>query len=764
MLNLFEKNKGDRLVQDEENVNQIRSFQDELRLFSYEYRENKQVGHVSPAPVLGTPALIWHTGVWMQRIWDPSNAIITLKDMQDALNPNTPNRIFENIFNDFKSNRRILYAPAGAEGTIQRRHLQYTETEDGEFEKEWLEQDFEVKDDTLNSLMYKLQKKGRLAKPEEEPDQVLFKEHRILKKLATRNDSREIIYDIIDKNTLRFTLWWLDEGQENFLPHENPPPEAIRVRVHLQILPDFYTVSFFIDAAKPWSTPRYTEFGDHMVGQRRRKIYEYAELVKQMGQERLENGNFNAPLIPEGSDITEEQAKKLFEARNYLYSGIWHELREDFEFQLQDIVTPRGRCFINMRGVALDTEGVKQPEAENYGEYIKPIKRFREDGDISEPDAVLKSYWPFIRRITPYADLKDHVACGLMNWKAMLITASGAMQNPRDNEEWDSETRPDIPHRNLPEDYDYSDIAEGLDEHSEQEARERKQPIRYLILSKSPADIKQMGRIVDRINVLETYRLFALKDWSVLKNSDTHIRLRGQELDAVMGWWSSEIAAIHDRHSEDLKRREKIRKRLHELKKEEGFIKRLRNSFRIHKLQKLLDIELDDANERRDESLTKINQLAENYLIKISASIDSIGKNIVGGMQYRVNRSSFFINRFNILVDMLVIGKVDTWIGYDQFVDRGLKPEFEFIQQISGRLTGLRNRLESITQNIQTSAIVVQASATRNNTKVLKRIAIWFRYSVYGATGIAMGALAWFTDAFSFAQNIVEKIPGFGLF
>ncbi len=762
MLNLFEKNNGDKVIQEENHLDKNTTAQDELRLFSYEYRENKQVGHVSPAPALGTPALVWHTGVWMQRIWDPSNAIITLKDMQDALNPNTPNRIFENIFNDFKGNRRILYAPAGAEGKIQRRHLEYNEMDDGHFDKEWLEQDFEIKDDTLNSLMYKLQKKGRLAKPEEDPDQILFKEHRILKKLATRNDSREIIYDIIDKNTLRFTLWWLDEGQENFLPHENPPPEAIRVRVHLQVLPDFYTVSFFIDAPKPWNIPRYTEFGDHVLGKRRRKIYEYAEFIKTMGQSRLENGSFDAPLIPETSDITNKDAEKLLEARNYLYSGIWHELRSDFEFQLQDIVTPRGRCFINMRGMTLDAAGVQTDNSESYGEHIKPIRRFREDGDISEPDAVLRSYWPFIRRITPYADLKDHVACGLMNWKAMLITASGAMQNPRASEEWDPEARLDIPNKHLPEDCDYLDIDENLDEQSEQEALERKQPIRYLVLAKSPVDIKQMGRIVDRINVLETYRLFALKDWSVLKNSDTHIRLRGQELDAVMGWWSSEIAAIHDRHSEDLQKRERIRARLLELKRQEGFFNRIRNSFKIQKLQKLLDTELDDANERRDESLTKINQLAENYLIKISASIDGIGKNIVGGMQYRVNRSSFFINRFNILVDMLMIGKVDTWIGYDQFVDRGLKPEFEFIQQISGRLTGLRNRLESITLNIQTSAIVVQASATRNNTKVLKRIAIWFRYSVYGATGIAMGALAWFTDAFSFVQNIAGSIPWLG--
>ena len=42
--------------------------------------------------------------------------------------------------------------------------------------------------------------------------------------------------------------------------------------------------------------------------------------------------------------------------------------------------------------------------------------RFAADG--LEPNAVAKAYWPLVRRITPRADFREHVACGVMDWRA----------------------------------------------------------------------------------------------------------------------------------------------------------------------------------------------------------------------------------------------------------------------------------------------------------------------------------------------------------
>jgi hypothetical protein len=57
------------------------------------------------------------------------------------------------------------------------------------------------------------------------------------------------------------------------------------------------------------------------------------------------------------------------------------------------------------------------------------------DPDSAESNAVLKAFWPFLRRITPGADYRDFTACGVMDWRALYITALGSSsQYSRDAE------------------------------------------------------------------------------------------------------------------------------------------------------------------------------------------------------------------------------------------------------------------------------------------------------------------------------------------
>jgi hypothetical protein len=79
------------------------------------------------------------------------------------------------------------------------------------------------------------------------------------------------------------------------------------------------------------------------------------------------------------------------------------------------------------------------------------------------------------------------------------------------------------------------------------------------------------------------------------------------------------------------------------------------------------------------------------------------------------------------LLGTLKIGNIDTWVAYDQFVTRGLKPAFDFIDGVGERLVGLRARLQSVLEGIETSALVIQTSATRSNTAQLRRVATRFR-------------------------------------
>jgi uncharacterized membrane-anchored protein len=76
-----------------------------------------------------------------------------------------------------------------------------------------------------------------------------------------------------------------------------------------------------------------------------------------------------------------------------------------------------------------------------------------------------------------------------------------------------------------------------------------------------------------------------------------------------------------------------------------------------------------------------------------------------------------------VLLKTLRVGNIDTWTSYEQFVKRGLSPAFNYIDNLGDRLDSLRRRLQAVTEGIQTSALVAQASATRENTMELRKIA-----------------------------------------
>jgi hypothetical protein len=117
----------------------------------------------------------------------------------------------------------------------------------------------------------------------------------------------------------------------------------------------------------------------------------------------------------------------------------------------------------------------------------------------------------------------------------------------------------------------------------------------------------------------------------------------------------------------------------------------------------------------------------EQDLIYLSAALDEVGGRAVHGVHFRINRSRFYIDEFESLLESLNIGNIDTWLAYDQFVRRGLKPAFDFIDGVGTRLLGLRNRLQSVLEGIETSALVIQTAATRANTAQLRRLAWGFR-------------------------------------
>ncbi len=135
----------------------------------------------------------------------------------------------------------------------------------------------------------------------------------------------------------------------------------------------------------------------------------------------------------------------------------------------------------------------------------------------------------------------------------------------------------------------------------------------------------------------------------------------------------------------------------------------------------LKGMEDDLVADIRHAALYEISNEVETGLIEVSANLDEMGFGAVGGLHFRLNRSAYYVREFNILLKTLRIRNIPTWTSYEQFVQRGLGPAFHYLRSVGKRLRRVRARLLSITETIETTALVGQSAATRHNTAVLRR-------------------------------------------
>jgi hypothetical protein len=514
-------------------------------------------------------------------------------------------------------------------------------------------------------------------------------------------------FRVTEPENLRFTLWWPDT-----LPvmHAAPQIDALRIKVHATAYRDYVTISLYLDAGKTWNGPAFTR--EHRVeGNRRRRIFDEVQAIYDRCESRLGGSPGARPIVQEEilpeQSLSEPDAAALMRASRFLYSELWDEFWESLGLPpFNQIIGKTGRVFANFRGLVLATPGIEGPSVSPGSAGDRPFPRFVGNGGLndkgtassSEPNegnAVVKAFWPFVRRITPNADQREYIACGVMNWRALYITALSSARAFDWEEESDSSAT-DIPAGFLPE--ELIERVRGADGEEvrlfdSQSGSSGEGPIRYLVLTKGEPHRRQIGRIVDRINAMGSMRLIALRDWTIIRDASTQIQLRGLELDKIMQRWSVKSTEIRERYVD------------------RWWLRFIRNRRR----------------DKRDEKLQALATEVERDLIYLSAALDTVGKEARNGFHFRINRSRFYAAEFLSLLDTLKIGNIDTWVTYDQFVTRGLKPAFDFIDGVGERLVGLRARLQSVLEGIETSALVIQTSATRSNTAQLRRVAARFR-------------------------------------
>ena len=166
----------------------------------------------------------------------------------------------------------------------------------------------------------------------------------------------------------------------------------------------------------------------------------------------------------------------------------------------------------------------------------------------------------------------------------------------------------------------------------------------------------QIGRLIHRINTLGTLRLLALRDLQSIRVTSLQIRTIGRKLDRV---------TLTDRtYGAD--------------------------TGHIH-----------------------------SRLTEIANDIDEIGKEISGGLAYRVYRSAFFSTAFKNVVQDLDVQRIEGWQPYDEFVRRRLYSAYDFIARVGERMARLQKRLQTKFSEVQ---MLNFQSNTENIAKIQDKI------------------------------------------
>ncbi len=725
--------------------------------YSEQYPDIITEGDLNPPPSMGSPTFVWHMGLWPKRA--PGEY-----GFGEDQNPNDLDDDYYNLFDG--QYERFFEEISGFLMALQRRgRVQEKKTPEGD--------------------------EGSAGDPQEDEGIEKFAFARA-KPFKYSHDPEVHQFKTVWPHSMSLTLWWQDEASADQLNERSdcPPPSSIRVRVQVYVHVDHVTITFFIDPAQAYDLAQLRS--GKMEGKRRHDIYKHLELIREVAEHQIKTGVVDGEPIPE-REVPKEVSVALREASDYFYEGIWRDFAECFDMKVPTGDDGRydGERFCDVRAVVMSAPECKTAGSEEYQKVRQEaIKRMAADPSsigpapanvgygpfpvfdaaTGEPNTVVKSLWPFMRRIYPWADFRDFVASGVFDWRAIYITPLG-LPSAMSIEEWwvNPERRaerrvwpkvPDSPNYDGPqptEDLKYKGFetttCETLSEY----------PLRYLVVTKGEPQRAQIGRIVERLNALTTARLFAFRRISAIKNASVHIRLIGRSLDGALERWSKERLAVEQFVHQASKSVKTGRiPMITEVVKEAGqemvtmdedlpdvdgadvparsrtLTRREVNAI-LRSVDRIFDPTADletlkqryakhpprDLSVVRDDKLkllAKVISTTESKLIELGQKFDQIGAGGSGRLMYIINRSRYHTEEFKHLWPTLNVGNIDGFVSYETFVRRSVKPSFDYIESTGERLTALRSRLQEITNTIQTSALIMESEATRENTQILTKI------------------------------------------
>src|SRR5262245_2550011 len=317
---------------------------------------------------------------------------------------------------------------------------------------------------------------------------------------------------------------------------------------------------------------------------------------------------------------------------------------------------------------------------------------------------------------------RQYVACGVLGFKALLISALG------------SETQAVTP-----------------------SAVEDDSKNRVLFITKAEPEPTQLARIVDRLIALEVYAAYSLWNDKALQAADKRTMLRANDLGRHIQDWTAVQAKIVEnaetRHDDASRKASdslwygghyRQFKRRHEAGQfrdlEPGLLAfRKRRAYR-----RFVDIELYRIDDVRDAQMASVSGEMNDKLARLARDINEVGGANVN-VPFLVDRARLYSEYFNAILPTLQGGNIDTWLSYDSFGRRGRMPRQNAIERTGARIALLNRRLQAITELIQTSALIQQNNAIRSNTAKIRRV-IW--------SAVVAGSIVYITT------RLLPALPG----
>jgi hypothetical protein len=592
-------------------------------------------------------------------------------------------------------------------------------------------------------------------------------------------------FPVLEEEAVPFTLWWGDRSSNV------PDPDAIRICVHPEVNAEYAAFSFYMDIGQRWGEP-HASASHPAMSLRRRLLMDAVDDIRRIGDAQLDPAAprgaaaVDLPTSPEHLSSpdrrTLSQLQDALKAhRNLLYVDIWEAFSQEMSCRLEDIAGDRGEVFANLRGLIMSTAGMRSaaspyfPQgAETAAVGTAPFASFSADprfgADGVEPNAVAKAYWSLVRRITPHADFREHVACGVMDWRAIYLADVGApsqyvagQERPASLEE-EGEAAIRVPLHLLDDaEKPLAAVAGPFDSQVRKRAGARpgnNHPVRYLLLTKHEPHPREIGRIAQCINSLGTLRLLAFKDWATVRDAEQHLRLLGQDLDRIARQWSGDrhlVGRLADlttmrRAAREVRRLRRalrgaigerdvgIRVQAFDVRERwppeavdrlriglPGYIPRsplpwplrvatfLRYACTWRRYRETCaSLQASRAADIRARTLYAIAQRTEAELAGVAVGLDELALGGGGGLRLRLDRSARSARELQALLKSLRINAIPTWVSYAEHAERDLAPAFDRIRQVAKLLLSARGRLRVLAASVEASALRGQSAAGRH--------------------------------------------------